>query len=253
MTELVRLDDLILPCGDACLQITLQAPRANALEPGLMDALHRAFDALEASGRQKALIQGGRNFSSGGDVRGFAEAADPASYADQVVPPLQSLIRRMLTLPVIFASALRGAATGGAAGVVFASDLVVATPDAFVQPFFGPLGFAPDGGWTATLPELIGIGHARAWLMANQRHDAHSLQQMGLVQAIADHPVDRALTLLDHVETGSALTTKAQLWNATRRARVQAGLHEEAVHFHRLIQRPDTLARMGAFLHSRSS
>lgn len=251
MTDLISCEILDLPGGEACFRITMTAPRANALEPGLLAALHAAFDALERSGAQKALICGGRNFSTGGDVGRFFEAVQEGraeDYARAVVPVLQDLIARMIAMPVVIATALCGAATGGSAGLLFGSDLTVAAPGAFVQPYYGTMGFAPDGGWTVVLPELIGTAQARGWLMANHRHEVEELLRLGLVQAVDEAPETRALALLGAIETGSALATKAILWNAPRRAALRAGLDAETSAFLDLIGRQATLSRMKQFL-----
>lgn len=253
MSGLVFWDEADLPNGEPCFRITMKAPRANALEPGLLRDLHRAFDGLQKSGAQKALVLGGRNFSTGGDVGRFFEAAQNGraeSYAEDVVPVLQDLIIRMIGMPVVIASAVRGAATGGAAGFVFASDLVAADPGAFVQPYYGVMGFAPDGGWTALLPELIGAGQAQGWLMANHRRGAADLQRLGLVQAVDADPETRAAALLAGVDAGSALAAKAMIWNGPRLAGVRAGLDAETAAFRSLIGRQETLSRMAEFLHS---
>lgn len=251
MTDLISRELFDLPGGEACFRITMAAPRANALEPGILAALHTAFDALERSGAQKVLICGGRNFSTGGDVGRFFDAAQEGradDYARAVVPVLQDLIARMIATPAIIATALRGAATGGSAGLLFGSDLAVAAPGTFVQPYYGTVGFAPDGGWTAILPELIGTAQARGWLMANHRYEAEKLLRLGLVQAVDEAPEIRALALLGAVETGSALATKAILWDAPRRAVLRAGLDAETSAFLNLIGRRATLSRMKQFL-----
>lgn len=251
MTDRLSCELTALPQRDACFHITLHAPRANSLVPAFLEDLHRALDQLESSGAPKALITGGRNFSSGGDVGGFFAAATEGRaepYARAVVPRLQDLVMRMIESPVIFASALRGAATGGSAGIVFASDLVAAAPCAFVQPYYGIMGYAPDGGWCALLPELIGTGPARGWLQANTRHQAEDLLRLGLVQAVDNDPETRARALLDAVETGTARAIKVLLWTKARKAAVRAGLDAETDAFVDLIARPETLSRMTAFL-----
>ncbi|MEW2912656.1 enoyl-CoA hydratase/isomerase family protein [Leisingera sp. JC11] len=253
MSGLVTCGTADLPNGESCFRIAMTAPRANALEPGLLAELHRGFDALERSGVQKALITSGRNFSTGGDVGQFFEAAQQGraeKYADQVVPVLQDLVMRMIEAPVVIASAVRGAATGGSAGIVFASDMAAAAPDGFVQPYYGVMGFAPDGGWTALLPELIGAGPAQSWLMANHRHEAAELQQLGLVQAVDADPEARAAALLADVDGGAALAAKSVIWNGARLTAVRAGLDAETAAFRELIGRQETLSRMAGFLQS---
>ncbi|WP_084299581.1 enoyl-CoA hydratase/isomerase family protein [Leisingera caerulea] len=253
MSGSVSCDEVVLPNGEPCFRITMKAPRANALEPGLLRDLHRAFDTVEQSGARKALITGGRNFSTGGDVRRFFEAAQNGraeSYADEVVPVLQNLIMRIIAMPVVIASAVRGAATGGSAGILFASDIAAAEQGAFVQPYYGVMGFAPDGGWTALLPELIGARPAQSWLMANCRRDAAELQRLGLVQAVDADPETRALALLAGIDAGSALAAKSIIWNSPRLTAVRAGLDAETAAFRKLIGRQETLLRMTDFLHS---
>lgn len=249
MTELIAYHQDTLPSGEACARITLQAPRANALEPDLLAALHWALDAVEQSGVQKVSITGGRNFSTGGDVARFFNAActgTAAAYSEQVVPVLQSLILRMVEMPVVFATAIRGAATGGSAGLLFAADLATAAPKAFVQPYYGVMGFAPDGGWAALLPRLIGHGPARSWLLANQRQGAQDLMRLGLVQAVDEEPEAAARTLLSAVDTGTALATKSIMWSAKQQ--IRADLDAETAAFRQLITRPETLNHMRAFL-----
>ena len=87
-TDLVRFRQETLPGGEPFFAISMQAPRANALAPEILAALHSAFDALETSGIQKALITGGRHFSTGGDVARFYDAAysgHAEDYSDKVV------------------------------------------------------------------------------------------------------------------------------------------------------------------------
>ncbi len=251
MRDLVTCSEFDLAGGEFCFRIDMHAPRANALEPEFLAQLHQALDKLERSGAQKALISGGRNFSTGGDVARFHEAAQQGQaevYAEQVVPVLQDLVLHMVSLPVVIGTALRGAATGGAAGILFASDLAVAAPEAFVQPYYSVMGFAPDGGWAALLPELIGCGPARGWLMANTRHMATDLQRLGLVQCIDDNPETQALQMLDTIDAGSAIATKSMIWHEARLTRLRAGLEAETEAFRNLIARPETLSRMAQFL-----
>lgn len=240
--------------GEACFTLALTAPRANALEPGLLAALHAGLDALEASGARLALLSGGRNFSSGGDVARFAEAAQRGAaraYAETLVPQLQDALLRMISLPVLFGVAARGAITGGSAGFLFAADLAVLAPDAFVQPWYSAVGFAPDGGWTALLPERVGAGAALRWLHANHRLGAGDAVAKGLADAVDPEPEARALALLGAGDTGARLAAKALVWDGPRRAEVARRLAAETVAFVGRIERPEVHAGMARFLDGR--
>lgn len=250
MTDLVQTGILTLENGERCFSIGLDAPRANALEPGLMAALSAVLDELDASGARTALLTGGRNFSSGGDVGRFYEAAlsgQAVAYAEKVVPPLQQFVLRMIGMPVIFAVAARGAVTGGSAGFLFASDLAVLSPDAFVQPYYGVAGFAPDGGWTATLPERIGAGPALQWILSNRRAGAEDLVAQNLADCIHDRPEEEALRRLSGLDINTALAAKALILDEDRRALIEKRLNAETVHFRDLIGRAETVTKMGGF------
>ena len=213
--------------AEGIFRLTLCGPRANALEPGILREFHAGLDALDASGAERAVIAGGRNFCSGGDVAAFFRAANPEAHADAVVPLLQDALRRMVEMPVIFCIAARGAITGGGAGLLFAGDLAVLAPDAFVQPYYAQVGFAPDGGWTALLPERIGAGAA------------HEVQ---------DAPEDRAAEKLAGMRIAPALAAKRLIWDGARLAALTARLEAETRAFRTLIGRPETREGMARFL-----
>lgn len=241
-----------LPSGATCARLRLAAPRANALEPGLLLALSEALDAAEKGRADVVLLaSAGRNFCSGGDVARFAQevaAGRGACYANQVVPLLQDIVLRLLSMPRLVALAGKGAITGGGAGLLFASDLAVLSPDAFVQPWYTAVGFAPDGGWTAVLPERIGAGAAASLQLANRRLDAPAAQIMGLAVAVDDDPEARALALLSEMNIEAAKATKRLVWDKARLKLAEARLKAETAAFRARIAQPDTVAGMAQFL-----
>lgn len=172
-------------------RLTLNRPRrANALTAELLDDLHAALDRL---GRPRALVLAGagRNFSTGGDVARFAAevtAGNGRAYADRTVSALNAAILRLAALPCPVIARVQGALTGGALGLVLAADLVAMTPDAFIQPWYTVVGFAPDGGWTGMLAARIGADRVRALHLLNTRLSAAEAQALGLAQAIGDDP-----------------------------------------------------------------
>ena len=153
------------------VRLVLDRPtRHNSLVPSLLADFHSALVAAIAARPIAIVLTGaGRSFSTGGDLGGFqAEAADPvglAAYADELVGALNDAILGLLACPVPIIAAVNGPVTGGSLGMVLAADLVAMADDAFIQPYYAEVGFAPDGGWTALLPERIGAARAAAILM----------------------------------------------------------------------------------------
>lgn len=250
MSALIKIQDAENTCGTAYIHLRLTAPRANALEPVLLGELDNALDRIEASDAQIVLMSGGRNFSSGGDVAGFATAIGAGrgqAYADRVVPALQRILLRMIGMNKLFVVAAHGAITGGSAGFLFASDLAVLSPDAFVQPYYCDMGFGPDGGWTALLTEAVGAGRALAWQLSNQRITAQEAVTCGLAAGISDDPETAVMARIAGKDMAACLATKAMIWDAPRRALVADRLAAETAEFRRLIQRDETLRRITQF------
>ena len=100
MTAKVAFDTVDFPGDAVCARLTLAGGRANSLEPELLGDLVSALDRAEEQDAKVILICGGRNFSSGGDVRGFHAATLDGSgqdYARAVVPLLQTIVARPVT------------------------------------------------------------------------------------------------------------------------------------------------------------
>ncbi|KPQ05757.1 MAG: Enoyl-CoA hydratase/carnithine racemase [Rhodobacteraceae bacterium HLUCCA12] len=233
--------------------LTLNRPdRCNALDDALLSDLVAALDRLDAP-HALVLRAAGRHFSTGGDVARFAKAVasgQGAAYAQTVVGTLNRAIERLAALPCPVIAQVQGALTGGALGLVLAADLVVMDPRAFVQPFYTVVGFAPDGGWTAMLPDRIGAHRARAIQLLNQRIPADQAQALGLAQAVSDDPAavtDEWLAVLGgHVPGALALTRRL----TTDLPALKAGLEAERAAFVDRIETDEVRDGMARFLAS---
>ncbi|MDW4499205.1 enoyl-CoA hydratase/isomerase family protein [Sulfitobacter sp. D35] len=246
-------DDLVrsVRSQDGVWRMTLDAPRANALTPELLDAIRQALDAVETADPDTLIIAGGKNFCSGGDVARFLEAAEDGkalSYAQTVVPALQDIVLRLVSLPGTVAVAARGAITGGGAGFLFASDCAVVAPNTFLQPYYGRVGFAPDGGWIALLPGRIGAARANAWIATDARYRAGRLEEIGLCNAVASDPEYTVDRLYENICTGTRRAAKALFWTAEKRAALERSLAAETSAFLDRIDTPMVRARMKAFV-----
>lgn len=237
--------------GHLVARLTMAAPRSNALTPDLLQALSGALDQAEDSGAEAVLICGGRAFSTGGDVAAFHQAAvrgEGRAYAQSLVPVLQDIVYRLVSLPCLVGVAARGAVTGGAAGLLFAADIAAVSPNCFVQPYYGAVGFAPDGGWTALLPERIGAGAAAHWLMQDRRLTGPDLVAFRLADTCSSAPEDTVTQQCDQGRIEARLAAKALIWDAPRKAALRARLDRETDAFLDRIDKPETLEGMAAFL-----
>jgi 2-(1,2-epoxy-1,2-dihydrophenyl)acetyl-CoA isomerase len=147
-------------------RLTLNRPaRHNSLVPALTDSLNAELLRVAETPAVRILVlqAAGASFSTGGDVAGFyAQPRDRRrAYAEMLVGGLNAAILQLLNLPFPVISRVHGPVTGGSLGFLLASDLVAITPEAFIQPYYTQVGFSPDGGWTAMLPDRIGIARTR--------------------------------------------------------------------------------------------
>jgi len=82
--------------------------------------------------------------------------------------------------------AVNGVVTGGSIGWVLACDLVIVSPQASFTPYYNVVGFSPDGGWTALLPEVIGSARAAECLLTNTTITAQQAVEWGMANRVAE-------------------------------------------------------------------
>ncbi len=216
--------------------ITLNRPeRHNSLVPELLESLIR--DVASAAGanlRALVLAANGRSFSTGGDVAAFFEVtpSERGGYAGRIVGALNRAILALFDLPFPVVGRVHGPVTGGSLGLVLACDLVVVAPAAFFQPYYVDVGFSPDGGWSALLPERIGPAKARMIQLLNRRISAAEAVEWGIATTLVE-PADLDPAIGAWLEklgskVSSALTcTKVRLLPPDRRAAYAAELESE--------------------------
>jgi len=180
--------------------LTLNRPeRHNALVPELLVAARDVVAGAAGSTDVRVLLleAAGPSFSTGGDVAGFARHTGSAlrDYARRTVGELHALVMDLLRLDAPVVVAVDGPVTGGSLGLVLAGDVTVASPRAWFAPYYAQVGFSPDGGWTALLPEVVGRRRALAWQLLDDRVDADTALAWGLVTHLDDDPRGRAREL----------------------------------------------------------
>jgi 2-(1,2-epoxy-1,2-dihydrophenyl)acetyl-CoA isomerase len=212
-------------------RLTLARPeRTNSLDDALLEDLLTALDELLAD-PPRALILAGEG-------------------------ALHDAILRLLQLPCPVIAQLQGATTGGALGLALAADLVVMRNNAFIQPYYAVVGFGPDGGWTALLPERIGVSRALGVQFLNRRIGAEEAFELGIASALGANDAELAAiteewlaTIASHV-AGTLTATRRLVWDEERLRLVGARLDAERTAFIQRIQETETRLGMAAFVAS---
>ncbi len=243
---------------DGAIWLYLNRPaRHNALVQPMLDELLKTISEADAE-MPTALVLSARgpSFSTGGDSGGFLDHAGSKgqllSYADQLVGSLHQVIMALLAFrrPVLVAA--NGPVTGGSIGFLLSADMVVMAEHAFIQPYYSEVGFGPDGGWTALLPEKIGTSRTLEVQYLNRRLSADDAKELGLVTQVApasdlEHHIANWVSEISKRFPQTHSATRQNVWDATRRHLVKERLDQEKARFLELVAKPETLAGMAAF------
>jgi crotonobetainyl-CoA hydratase len=168
---------------DGVLTITLDRPKANAIDVTTSKALYAAFSQLQNDPALRvAIITGtGRFFSAGWDLN--AATGGEAIDADHGPGGFAGLTEFFsLDKPVI--AAVNGLAMGGGFELALAADLIVASEAAeFALPEVR-LGMIADSGGVLRLPRRVPRAIAAEMLMTGRRMDAAEAVRWGLVNQV---------------------------------------------------------------------
>ena len=192
--------------------LTIDRPeKANALTQNMLITLTRHLDDIAGSDTCAVVLTGsGSVFSAGADLD-----AVQAGLAKSL--EWERLSARVAAMPCLTIAALNGTVAGGAMGMVLASDLRIAAPQAR---FFYPvmkLGFLPQPSDPRRLAALVGPARARMILMAGAEISADEARDWGLVDRVETDPMAKAQDLAadciaagqDHVMAIKAMTAIA--------------------------------------------
>jgi len=211
---------------DGVLTITLDRPKANAIDVATSLALHAAFVRLQQEPALRvAIITGtGRFFSAGWDLS--AAVAGEAIDADHGPGGFAGLTEFFtLDKPVI--AAVNGLAIGGGFELALAADLIVAADSAeFALPEV-KLGMMADSGGVLRLPKRLPRAIAAELLLTGRRMGAAEAQRWGLVNRVVP-PADLATAAMAMARelvaaAPLALAAVKQVLRATEAASVQDG------------------------------
>jgi len=169
------------------LRVRLDRPdRRNALDLGMVRALHEAFAADPAAPILLDSTDPGV-FCAGADLT--VSDAERADISDL----LYQCYEVMITRPGPVIAVISGPAVGGGAQLAGAADLRVAGPDGSFR-WSGPPGRdLAVGAWL--LPSLVGRGRALELTMTGRWVDAAEAERIGLVNRVYSEPGQAAAVL----------------------------------------------------------
>lgn len=241
------------------LIITLDRPKANAIDVATSNELYAAFKTLnDDPALRVGIVTGtGRFFSAGWDL-GAANDGE-AVDADHGPGGFAGLTEYFsLTKPVI--AAVNGLAVGGGFELALAADLIVASETAKFWLPEAQLGMLPDSGGLLRLPKTIPERIAREMILTGRRMDADEAAALGLASRVVpgEALIDAALELATIIARAAplAITAARDILRATTGMEVEAGyklMRSGAIpSYQAMLQSDDALEGPRAFAEGRA-
>lgn len=189
--------------------------KRNAIDEQTMDELLRALQNLPDDGSIKmAIIDArGKDFCAGADLGWMRNTQQMnEEQLQQQNMKLQKVFELWYDLPVFTVAIVHGNVVGGGMGLVAASDLVIAKPDAKFRFSEVTLGLLP-----ATIAPFVlqrsNSRFIRNAMLTGMTFDTHSALQYGLIDVIADNTIVQIMLneyqqALNKTEHGAVAKTK---------------------------------------------
>lgn len=180
--------------ADGVAKITLNAPQThNALGWAVADAFSTVAERLAADPATRSFLirAEGRNFCVGGDIRAFADEADPPAFIGRLARRLHEGLIALAEHPAPVVIAAQGASAGAGLSLVAGGDIVLAGRSSVFSLAYAGIGLTADGGATWHLPRVIGLRRTQELAFTGRRLNAEEAAAYGLVTRVVD---DASLT-----------------------------------------------------------
>jgi len=169
----------------------------NAARIATAAALCTALDEAEADPAVRAIVISGvgNHFMAGADLGFLQEVGTlaPTQIRSVVYSHFQGAARRLFNGPKPTIAAVRGAALTVGCEWAICCDFRVATPSALFQEKWIHAAAIPPLGGLKLLPQLIGLGPAKAMVLRGQPVRGEEALRLGLInELVADDQLDAA-------------------------------------------------------------
>jgi enoyl-CoA hydratase len=236
--------------------VTIDRPDAlNALNVETLTELRDRLAELAVDDDVRVVVltgAGEKAFIAGADIK-YMSGLDPEQALGwgRLGHEAGHLLETM-SKPTI--AAVNGFALGGGCELALACDIRYASARAKLgQPEIN-LGIVPGWGGTQRLARVCGIGVAKELIYTGRIVDAEEALRIGLVNALADPVLDKALETAHELAAKSrlALSLAKELCNLSLGAEHVAGLESEAAGFGALFASEDAREGLAAFVEKRA-
>lgn len=180
----------------------------NAIDLTMAEDFYEAVFRAAADPAVRAVLLGGqgRSFSVGGDLVMMSglDRDQLAQRLRRLVDLYHLSLDRLTRIDAPVVCAVRGAVAGGALGLLYVADVVVAAPDSKFALGYAAAGLSVDGGSSWFLPRLVGLRRAQQLMLLNRPFTAAEALDWGLVTEVVPtaEVEDRARALAGRLAAG---------------------------------------------------
>ncbi len=238
------------------LILTLSNPEfRNALGPEIYAAGVEALSVAESSADVRSVVITGANgiFSAGGNLQRLQNNRQlPPEHQAQSIEGLHNWIEAIRTFPKPVIAAVEGPAAGAGFSLALACDMIVAARNSVFVMAYSSIALSPDGGGSWSLARAVPRQLATELLMCGERIGADRLQQLGVVNRLADagQALGQALQLCEQLNARApnALTSIKDLLADADASSLTAQLARERDHFVKNLHHANAGIGITAFL-----
>ncbi|WP_300554853.1 oxepin-CoA hydrolase, alternative type [Limnohabitans sp. Rim8] len=238
------------------LILTLSNPEfRNALGPEMYAAGVEALSVAESSADVRSVVITGANgvFSAGGNLQRLQNNRQlPPEHQAQSIEGLHNWIEAIRTFPKPVIAAVEGPAAGAGFSLALACDMIVADRNSVFVMAYSSIALSPDGGGSWSLSRAMPRQLATELLMCGERIGAERLQQLGVVNRLADagQAMQQALDLCQHINARApnALASIKELMSDADGSSLNAQLARERDHFVKNLHHANAGIGISAFL-----
>jgi enoyl-CoA hydratase/carnithine racemase len=238
------------------LILTLSNPEfRNALGPEMYAAGVEALSVAESSADVRSVVITGANgiFSAGGNLQRLQNNRQlPPEHQAQSIEGLHNWIEAIRTFPKPVIAAVEGPAAGAGFSLALACDMIVAARNSVFVMAYSSIALSPDGGGSWSLSRAVPRQLATELLMCGERISAERLQQLGVVNRLADAglALQQALELCEQLNARApnALSSIKELLSDADGSSLNAQLARERNEFVKNLHHPNAGIGISAFL-----
>lgn len=238
------------------LILTLSNPEfRNALGPEMYAAGVEALSVAESSADVRSVVITGANgiFSAGGNLQRLQNNRQmPPEHQAQSIEGLHNWIEAIRTFPKPVIAAVEGPAAGAGFSLALACDMIVAARNSVFVMAYSGIALSPDGGGSWSLSRAVPRQLATELLMCGERIGAERLQQLGVVNRLADagQALQHALQLSEQLNARApnALASIKDLLSDAEGSSLHDQLARERDQFVKNLHHPNAGIGIAAFL-----